>query len=647
MNDAIEKAKDEERVPLFTGSTAATLLYRFYTFVLLFGGLAWALDVPSRLGLSLIEPEWLGPYLGIGTAAALLRWPYRTTAGLLDILLGLVAVGCWLWLAVNYASWMFDIEGYTLDKFIPGLLAIGLMIEGVRKSCGTAIAVLLVLMLVYSLFGFLLPRPMQADDISPQLLVMYLYSDTSAIPGMVLSIIASVVLAFVIFGKLMEVSGATPFFTDAAMALMGRRRGGPAKIAVVASGMMGSISGSPVSNIMSTGVVTIPLMRRMGFNAEQAAAVEATASTGGVLAPPVMGATAFLMAEFLNVSYGEVALAAALPAFFYFLCCYLQVDAMAARMGLAGMSRSELPRLGPVMRSGWIFILPLLLLIYLLFFQGFAAQYAAIAAALALLTLALLRGRLRSRADWAEFIFGSGTILIPLVMVAGAAGVVVGIMNLTGLGQSVSVVLVQIGSNWGLLAMLALTAVLCIVLGMGMPTTAIYVLLAAIIAPALVEMGVTPMGAHMFIFYCGVMSFLTPPVAVASYVAAGLARGDMWRTGWLGLRMAAMAALLPFLWAYDPALLFDGSWQAILVVCATTLTAVMLIARGVGEIRGGPAVVWSASLALAAVVLVIGTSPIWLHDSLMVLGLVALGLLLYRVMPGLARRAAGQEGLRA
>src|SRR5690606_20377592 len=335
------------------------MLYRIYTFVLLFGGLIWAMDVPSRLGLALIEPEWLGPYLGVGTAAALLRWPYRKAAGALDIALGLLAVACWLWLAKNYAAWMFDIEGYTLDKFIPGALAIALMIEGVRKSCGTAIAVLLVIMMVYALLGFLLPRPMQADDISPQLLVMYLYSDTSAIPGMVLSIIASVGLAFVIFGQLLEVSGATSCLTDSAMALMRRRRGGPAKIAVVASGMMGSISGSPVSNIMSTRVVTIPLMRRMGFNAEQAAAVEATASTGGVLAPPVMGATAFLMAEFLNVSYGQVALAAALPAFFYFLCCYLQVDAMAARMGLSGMSGSGLPRLGPVMRAGWIFVLPL------------------------------------------------------------------------------------------------------------------------------------------------------------------------------------------------------------------------------------------------------------------------------------------------
>src|SRR5690606_9752337 len=277
----------------------------------------------------------LGPYLGVATAAALLRWPYGgREARTLDAVLGFVAIACWLWLAINYARWMFDIDGYTLGKFIPGALGITLMVEGVRKSCGTAIAVLLVIMFAYALLGFLLPRPLQADDISPQLLVMYLYSDTSAIPGPVLGIIASVVLAFVVFGKLMEVSGATHFFTDTAMALMGRRRGGPAKITVVASGMMGSITGSPVSNIMSTGTVTIPMMKRMGFSAEEAAAVEATSSTGGVLAPPVMGAAAFLMAEFLAVDYGEVALAAMLPALFYFLCLYMQEIGSASCSGV-------------------------------------------------------------------------------------------------------------------------------------------------------------------------------------------------------------------------------------------------------------------------------------------------------------------------
>jgi TRAP transporter 4TM/12TM fusion protein len=649
MSEVVEKALQEEENPDKVGANWLTWLYRFYTFVLLAGGLLWALDVPSRLGLPLIEPEWLGPYLGVATAAALLRWPYKgSEARPLDAVLGFIAIACWLWLAINYAKWMFDIDGYTLGKFIPGAVGIALMVEGVRKSCGTAIAVLLVIMFAYALLGFMLPRPLQADDISPQLLVMYLYSDTSAIPGPVLGIIASVVLAFVVFGKLMEVSGATHFFTDTAMALMGRRRGGPAKITVVASGMMGSITGSPVSNIMSTGTVTIPMMKRMGFSAEEAAAVEATSSTGGVLAPPVMGAAAFLMAEFLAVDYGEVALAAMLPALFYFLCLYTQVDATAVRRGLAGLPRAELPRLSAALRTGWIFVLPMLLLVYLLFFEGLGAQYAAFMASLALLVLCIVRGRLRNRAEWAGFVFGSGSILIPLILVAGAAGVVVGTMSLTGLGQSVSVILVEIGDDWGLLVMLLLTAVLCIVLGLGMPTTAIYVLLASIVAPALVKMGVTPMGAHLFILYFGVLSFLTPPVAVSSYVAAGIAGADMWRTGWTGMRLSIIASLLPFLWCYDPALLMDGSWLSILVVCCTTLASIMLIARGVGEIRGSRAQVITLSVATTLVVLAIGSSPVWLgRESMLALLAAAIGFVLYVAMPPLCRRLAGGTPLQA
>jgi TRAP transporter 4TM/12TM fusion protein len=644
MSEVSDKFLEEEKLPSH-GSPAIALLFRIYAFVLLFGGLLWALDVPSRLGMALIEPEWLGPYLGVATAAAFLKWPYRHTVGALDVVLGLLAIACWLWLAVNYATWMFAVDGYTLDKFLPGLLGIGLMIEGVRKSCGRSIAILLLIMLAYGLLGFLLPRPLQADDISPQLLVMYLYSDTNAIPGQVLSIIATVVLAFVVFGKLMEVSGATSFFTDTAMALMGRRRGGPAKIAVAASGLMGSISGSPVSNIMSTGVVTIPLMKRMGFNPEQAAAVEATAATGGVLAPPIMGATAFLMAEYLNVDYAQVALAATLPALFYFVCMYMQVDAMAARMGLAGMQKSELPRLRTALRTGWIFVLPMVLLVYLLFFQGFAAQYAAIIAAVALLGLALLRGKLRTRAEWTDMVFGSGTMLIPLILIAGAAGVVDGVMSLTGLGQSLSVILVQIGNDWGLLSMLAITAILCVVLGLGMPTTAIYVLLAGLVAPALVEMGVTPMGAHLFILYFGVLSFLTPPVAVSAYVAAGIAGADMWRTGWLGMRMAVMASLLPFLWAYDPALLMQGSWLSIFIVCCTTLCAILLIARGVAVLRGSRAMLRVQGVLLGLIVLAIGTSTLWLkHEPLLALAVVAAGMVLYAAMPPIARRIAGNQG---
>ena len=243
-----------------------------------------------------------------------------------------------------------------------------------------------------------------------------------------------------------------------------------------------------------------------------------------------------------------------------------------------------------------------------------------------------------------QFILGSGSILIPLILVAGAAGVVDGVMSLTGLGQSLSVILVQIGAQWGLLSMLILTAVLCIVLGLGMPTTAIYVLLASIVAPALIQTGVTPMGAHLFILYFGVMSFLTPPVAVSAYVAAGIAGADMWRTGWIGVRMSIMASLLPFLWAYDPALLMDGSWLDIFVVCCTTLSAILLISRGVGEIRGSRAVTASAVTLLAVLVLVIGTSTIWLGEgSTFALLAAAAGYLLYRAMPALFRRLTVSE----
>lgn len=604
----------------------ARVLERIYCAILLVGGIAWALDLPSRAGLSLIEPEWLGPYLGIAAAAAFLRHPYRRTVGVADVLAGFASIASWLWLAFHYGGWLFDVEGYTPEKYLPGIVAIATMVEAVRKSCGTAIAVLAVVLIVYGLVGFLLPQPLQADRVSPQLLVLYLYSDTNAIPGLVLGIIASVVLAFIVFGKLMEVSGATSFFTDVAMALMGHRRGGPAKIAVVGSSLMGSITGSPVANIMSTGVVTIPLMKRTGYGAAHAAAIEAVASTGGQIAPPIMGATAFLIAEFLQIDYAEVARAAALPALFFYVCLFMQVDAVAERDGLVGLPRSELPRLGAAMRAGWIFVVPLAVLIYLLFFQGYSAQLAALISSALLLVLAMLRGRLRTRAEWADLVFGGGAILVPLVMVAGAAGVVVGIMNVSGLGQSLSYILVEIGSDWGLLAMLALTAVLSIVLGMGMPSTAIYIVLASVIAPALVKMGVEPLAAHLFIFYFGVMSFLTPPVAVSSYVAAGLAQADMWRTGWIGMRLSFVAFLLPFLWAYDPALILKGSWLAIAIVTCTTFVAVLLIARTIRilGIRSTAARVQAVVLIAAAIG--VGGSPVWLgHESLLALGAAAAG----------------------
>ena len=621
-----------------------TFLQRSYTAFLLLGGVIWASNAMLWLGVSLIDAEWVGVYLAVGIAAAFLQTPYGKRAGLFDIALGLIAIASWGWMSWHFQAWLVDFEGATPQKYVPGVIAIVLMMEALRKASGLSISILVWILIVYGFFGYLIPGPMQATYQAPTAFVMYLYADTNAIPGLVLVIIAGMVLAFIVFGKLMEVSGATQFFTDLAMALMGHRRGGPAKVAVVASSLFGSISSSPVGNIMSTGVVTIPLMKKTGFKPHYAAAIEAVASTGGQIAPPVMGATAFLMAEFLRINYFDVVVAAALPALFYYICLFIQVDAVAAREGLAGVPKSQLPKLLTVLRKGWGFVVPLALLVYLLFWGGATPAFAALAASAVLLMFALVKRRMLTLREWAALIFGGGAGMIPLIMIGAGAGVVVGVMNATGLGQSLSFVLVEAGSSWGLLPMLIITAVLCIILGMGMPTTAIYVILSTVIGPALIKMGVTPLSAHLFIFYFGVMSFLTPPVAVSSYVAAGLAEASMWRTGWVGMRLAAVSMLLPFVWAYDPALLLDGSWTSIVIVIATTMAAILVISRGFVMLQDLERDKLAGGLALVIGALAIGASPVWLGPESLLAGAIAVAaLIIIKVLPAFRMRTVEAE----
>lgn len=595
----------------------ATCLQRICHAFLLVGGIIWALNLFSVAGISLIEAEWLGPYLGVGIAAAFLGHPYGSKAGAQEIVAALAAIASWVWLALNFEFWIVDIAGVTPSKYIPAVVAIVLLMEAVRKVCGLSITLLVWALIAYGLFGYLLEPPLQADRVSLEALAFYLYSDTNAIPGLVLAIIASIVIAFLLLGKLMEVSGATAAFTDLALAFMGHRRGGPAKVAILASAMFGSISSSPVANIMSTGIVTIPLMKRTGFQAHNAAAIEAVASTGGQISPPVMGATAFLMAEFLQIGYGQVVLAALLPAILYYLCLFLQVDAIAARQNLKGLDRSELPRLRPTLKTGWIFIIPLVVLIYLIFWGNTTPGFAALVSSALLLAFAVYTGRLRSREEWARLIFGSGESIVPLVLIAGAAGAVVGIMNISGLGQSLSFVLVRLGENWGLLGMLIVTGLLAIVLGMGMPSTAIYIILAAILAPTLAAMGVSVLAAHFFIFYFGVLSFLTPPVAVSSFVAAGLAETNMWKTGWAGMRFSFVAYLIPFVWVYDPALLMEGSWIATGIVVATTVAAIMIVTRAMSietvHWRGRVVYIaqWLIAIAVCLSPILLGAESVW------------------------------------
>jgi TRAP transporter 4TM/12TM fusion protein len=427
---------------------------------------------------------------------------------------------------------------------------------------------------------------------------------------------------------------------------MGHRRGGPAKVAVVASSVFGSINGSVIANIMSIGIVTIPLMKKSGFKPQIAGAVEAVASSGGQIAPPVMGAAAFLIAQFLEIPYADVALAALVPAALYYVCLFLQVDSIAARYGLEGLPKHELPRAGSVLRSGWVFLLPFVVLLYLLFGRGLDAAPAALYATLTLLVLTVLAvvWKRRPRLGWRllpELLVGVGDDMLPLLMIGGGAGVVIGVMNITGLGFSLSLVLGEIGTSAGSFVMLFLTGLIAIVLGMGMPSTAIYVVLSVVLAPAIVQMGVDDLAAHLFIFYFGLLSFLTPPVAVASYVAAGLAGSGMWSTSWEALKLGAVAYLLPFLWCYNPALILEGSPLAIAYAVITASVAALLVARASRIVALRDVRRLTLGVALYGAALVVGASTILLgQESAAALGVAAGGVALL-----IAMRRADVDGV--
>jgi TRAP transporter 4TM/12TM fusion protein len=610
-------------------------------FLLPLVGVGWILNLNDYLGFALTFQQVVAVVLGLAVAAALIIHPYGEKAGAIDAALAVIGIASWAWMSYNFEAWVVGMADRTPDKWVPGLIAILLMMEAMRKACGWAITGLVWCTILYALLGDRLPAPFTAEVYPITKLTLFLYADNNCIPGLVLRVVTEMVLAFIILGKVMEVSGATRFFTDMSLSLMGHRRGGPAKVAVIASSAFGTISGSTVGNIMSTGIVTIPLMKRTGFKPQHAAAIEAVASNGGQIAPPVMGATAFIIAEFLEISYAEVVIAAVLPAIFYYLVLFLQVDAIARRFGLEGLPREELPKAGTVLMSGWIYIVPFGVLIYYLFGLGYNPGKSALYAAFALFLLAIVKmRRLPTLAEWRDYTLGSGESLIALILIAGGAGVVTGVLNSTGLAFQLSILLTEVGNSYGLILMLLLTAAISIVLGMGMPTAAVYIVLATVIAPAIVDMKVVPIAAHMFLFYFGLLSMLTPPVAVASMVAAGLAQADMWRTGLVGVRLALPAYLLPFLWVYNPALLLEGSYLAIVLVVLTVLIAAVLLAQGAGRFESGT---WSTrlfGLLLMALALGVGSATIWIGpDNALVLLPVAMALAIMLAVVRMAGQA--------
>lgn len=578
-------------------------------------GIAWILDLPGRLGAVVITEQYLAVVLGLAVLAGLVAKPLAGGWRWPDLAFALAAMGGWLWLAWNYEDWLLTAHLRGPEKWVPAALAIAGMLEATRRHCGLVLAVLGVVFMAYGFWGWLAPGLFEGAYLKPARYLLYVYNDSNGVPGLVLNVAANQIMGFILFGVVLTAVGGSDAMTQLALSLMGHRRGGPAKVAILASSLFGTLSGSTVANVMSTGVVTIPMMKKAGFPARYAAAIEAVASNGGQIAPPVMGATAFVIAEFLQVGYGDVVIAAFLPALFYYYLLYRQVDRFAVAHGIAGEPREALPKPGAALLGAWPLLAPLGVLIWFLFVLGYGPGKAALYSALAALALNLIRAPRETLSPrfLGRILAISGQTLVPVILVSAVAGIVIGTINVTGLGFALTLALGKIAAAGGLLSLLAATAALAVILGVGMPTTGVYVVISVLLAPALVKAGVEQMSAHLFIFYFGLLSMLTPPVAIASYSAASIAGSDMWQTGVTGVKLAITAYLLPFVFALNPALVWHGSWSEIAVSVVTIAVAGFLLAEVLANRRayGGGA----RRLAVGALALCIGGLTAVLHPA--------------------------------
>jgi TRAP transporter 4TM/12TM fusion protein len=569
-------------------SPAVRVLRPILAVAIALGSLAWAADLYRAAGLLFLPEQFLAATFGTGLALVFLQYPAKkgNERGPLpwyDALFALIGFVTGWYVAFDFA----DISTRLFEAPPKGILTASIFFllsaEGLRRTVGMPLVVILFFFMGYALVGHHAPGPLETREVPLGPMLVYLGIDTSGLFGLIMLVGVTVVIPFLFFGQLLHTSGGAGFFNDLSLGLMGRYRGGSAKISVLASSLFGTISGVVVSNILATGVITIPMMKKSGFSARQAAAIEATASTGGQLMPPVMGAVAFVMADFLQRPYRDIVIAALVPSVLYYVALFIQADLEAAKLGIRRVPENEIPRLGPVLASGIIFALPFAVLIYLLFWANQEAEYAALIAALAVAAIGILfgyKGRRMSFRALFDALVQTGIASLDILMIAAAAGFITGILQATGLGFALTLLLVKLGGG-NLILLLIIAAMLCIVLGMGMPTIGVYVLLAVLIAPALIELGFSPLASHMFILYLGMMSMITPPVAIGAFFAASLAGAEPMRTGFTAMRFGWTAYIVPFLFIFSPALLLQGDdLVATIVAVATAIAGVWLVSIG-------------------------------------------------------------------
>jgi len=571
-------------------------------------GAAFSLWYLYTSGFGLVSTETnRGLYLMLTSVLVFLLYPARSGSprhrpSVIDlalIALTVASIGYWIDQYVSYA--MFRVSSPNRWDLAMALVAIAVMLETSRRVLGPVISFIALIFLAQLYFGAWLPGRLSHPGMSVERILEFTYSTQEALFGVIAATFATFVFPFMIFGAFLEKSGAGTFFMDLGTALAGRWRGGPAKIAVMTSALFGSISGSSVANVVTTGAFTIPLMKRTGFKPHNAGAIEAIASTGGQFMPPIMGAGVFILATLTQTSYLSIALMNVIPAVIFFVFLLAMVDLQAIRAGLQGLPPEETPNTLAVLRRGWHFFVPLIVVIGLLF-AGYSPDFGAFWGTVSAAALSWCRRETRMGPDAIlKALIGGAQSNTSAGAAIGTLGIIIGGIVLAGLGLKFSAVLVDF-SGGSLLACVALVTLISIIIGMGSSTTGSYIILSVVAAPALIKLGVPMIAAHLAVFYAACLSNITPPVCVSAFAAAAIAGADPMRTGFAALKFGATLMIIPFSFAYVPELLLQGTPVAIVHAATAYLLGNLALAMGLqgAEFFGGLIAPWRRGLFFAA-----------------------------------------------
>jgi len=600
---ALERKYDPETAFRPTGRTLAMVIttglvamsvYHFYASG--FGLIRELLHRGIHLAFVLGLVFFMFSFRKSGTTLPARAWHRFDGVGWLDIIFGVLAVACALYLPLLPPESVAERVGNPsqTDIFM-GTALLLITLEAVRRSVGPTLPIIALLFILFALFGPYAPGALKHGGTSWLGLINHLYMTNQGIYGVAIGVMAQYVFLFILFGVLATRIGLGQLFIDMAMVIAGRYSGGPAKVAICASAFMGSISGSSIANTVTTGALTIPAMKKVGYPPYFAGAVEATASTGGQITPPVLGAAAFIMVEYLEIPLRDVLAAALFPALLHYFGIFIMVHLEARKLGLRGLRADEMPKAALVLKEHWLSIIPLIILVYLIL-TGRTPDFAAVYGIIACVVIGFLKpvNRLTIRDLWEALAAGARNT-ISVGAAAACVGIIVGVVTLTGVGFRLGYVVVQTATDigavfgsvwpfshftvtqWALFFSLLLVAIACIIMGAGIPTTATYIILVAVAGPALAQLQVEQLVAHFFVFYYGVLADITPPVALAAYAAAGIAGSNPFRTGNTAFRLGIAKAMVPFVFVYSPSLLLvtqDFTWTAFAITLAGAMAGI-------------------------------------------------------------------------